>query len=110
MATAMRGKEKLSDGKEVLGYEMFCDGCAVLREEGQGLGKAERSGARAQICTEMRSFAMAWISPADLSNAKAWMRGDSISKGVEQIRAEEQRQRNASRGGEARSKGKAKYS
>lgn len=45
MATAMRGKEKLSDGKEVLGYEMFCDGCAVLREEGQGLGKAERSGA-----------------------------------------------------------------
>lgn len=29
MATAMRGKEKFSDGKEVLGYEMFCDGCAV---------------------------------------------------------------------------------
>ena len=42
MATAMRGKEKISDGKEVLDYEMFCDGCAVLREEGQGLGKAER--------------------------------------------------------------------
>ena len=37
MATAMRGKAKLSDDKEVLGYEMFCDGCAVLREEGQGL-------------------------------------------------------------------------
>lgn len=45
MATAMRGKEKLSDGKEELGYEMFCDGCAVLREEGQGLGKAEWSEA-----------------------------------------------------------------
>nr|DAF97002.1 MAG TPA: hypothetical protein [Myoviridae sp. ctsIb3] len=45
MATAMRGKEKLSDGKETLSYEMFCDGCAVLREEGQGLGKAEWSEA-----------------------------------------------------------------
>ena len=45
MATEMRGKEKISDGKEELGYEMFCDGCAVLREEGQGLGKAEWSEA-----------------------------------------------------------------
>lgn len=36
MATAMRGKVKLSDGKEELCYEMFCDGCAVLREEWQG--------------------------------------------------------------------------
>lgn len=59
MATEMRGKEKISDGKEELGYEMFCDGCAVLREEGQGLGKAERSGARAQRCTEMQSHAKA---------------------------------------------------
>ena len=54
MATAMRGKEKLSDGKEVPGYEMFCDGCAVLREEGQRLGKAEWSGAGAQICTALQ--------------------------------------------------------
>ena len=36
MATAMRGKEKLSDGKEVLGYEMFCDGCAVHAIHGNG--------------------------------------------------------------------------
>lgn len=43
--SAARGKEKLSDGKEVLGYEMFCDGCVVLREEGQRLGKAEWSEA-----------------------------------------------------------------
>jgi hypothetical protein len=49
--------------------------------------------------------------------AKAWMRDDSLRhryeemrNGVEQIRAEEQRQRNANRSGEARSKGKAKYS
>lgn len=85
MATAMRGKEKLSDGKETLSYEMFCDGCAVLREEGQGLGKAE------------------W------SEALLWHRYEEMRNGVEQIRAEEQRQRNASRGGDARSKGKAKY-
>jgi hypothetical protein len=46
--------------------------------------------------------------------AKAWMSDDSLRhryeemrNGVEQIRAEEQRQRNASRGGDARSKGKA---
>jgi hypothetical protein len=45
MATAVRSLEKLGNGKEVLGYEMFCDGCAVLREEGQGLGKAEWSEA-----------------------------------------------------------------
>lgn len=37
-------------------------------------------------------------------------RYEEMRNGVEQIRAEEQRQRNASRGGEMRSKGKAKYS
>ena len=102
MATAMRGKAKLSDGKEELCYEMFCDGCAVCAMYGKGLDK--------------RSLAKAWIGQADLGNAKAWMRDDSLRhryeqmrNGVEQIRAEEQRQRNASRGGEARSKGKAKY-
>lgn len=54
MATAMRGKEKLSEGKEVLGYEMFCDGCAVLREEGQGLRKAERSKGTEMLRGDLR--------------------------------------------------------
>lgn len=49
MATAMRGKAKLSDGKEVLGYEMFCDGCAVCAMYGDGLDK--RSGAK--LCEGM---------------------------------------------------------
>lgn len=37
MATAMRGKAKLSDGKEELCYEMFCDGDAGHREVQQRL-------------------------------------------------------------------------
>ena len=49
MATAMRGKVKLSDGKEVLGYEMFCDGCAVCAMYGKGFDK--RSGAK--LCEGM---------------------------------------------------------
>lgn len=69
MATAMRGKAKLSDGKEVLGYEMFCDGCAVCAMYGKGFDK--RRGARAQRCTEMHRLAKAWIGQADLGNAKA---------------------------------------
>ena len=52
MATAMRGKVKLSDGKEVLCYEMFCDGCAVCAMYGKGLDK--RRGARAQMRIESR--------------------------------------------------------
>lgn len=52
MATAMRGKEKISDGEETLSYEMFCDGYAVLREEEQGLCFDERRGARAQRRSE----------------------------------------------------------
>lgn len=61
MATAMRGKEKISEGTEML-----------------------RDDLRRHRYEEMRN-------------------------GVEQIRAEEQRQSNANRGGDARSKGKAKY-
>lgn len=44
---AMRGKVKLSDGKEVLGYEMFCDGCAVCAMYGKGFDK--RRGAKMRI-------------------------------------------------------------
>lgn len=47
MAAAMQGKAKLSDGKEVLGYEMFCDGCAVCAMYGKGLDK--RRGAKMRI-------------------------------------------------------------
>ena len=54
MATAVRRLEKLSDGKEVLGYEMFCDGYAVLREEGQGLGKAEWSNGAETLRDDLR--------------------------------------------------------
>ena len=52
MAAEMRGKEKFSDGNEVLGYEMFCDGCAVCAMYGKGFDK--RRGARAQMCTDLR--------------------------------------------------------
>ena len=44
------GKAKLSDGKEELCYEMFCDGCAVCAMYGKGLDK--RRGARAQMRIE----------------------------------------------------------
>lgn len=47
MAAAMRGKEKFSDGNEVLGYEMFCDGCAVCAMYGKGFDK--RRGAKMRI-------------------------------------------------------------
>lgn len=52
MATAMQSLEKMGNGKEVLGYEMFCDGCAVCAMYGKGFDK--RRGARAQMCTDMR--------------------------------------------------------
>ena len=50
METAMQSLEKLGNGKEVLGYEMFCDGCAVCAMYGKGLDK--RRGARARRCSE----------------------------------------------------------
>ena len=50
--SAARGKAKLSDGKEELCYEMFCDGCAVCAMYGKGFDK--RRGARAQMRIESR--------------------------------------------------------
>lgn len=49
MATAMRGKEKISDGKEVLGYEMFCDGCAVCAMYGKGIDMQRSAEAKQSI-------------------------------------------------------------